>query len=162
MKASFLFTHHLLAQQMVKLFQVFWCLNCRNKNRYVHLPSQKPSFAETKSLSRCWVQHVAIPKLYGSEIATYEGKSLRDRFCEMPEEEARGLLKDDGTTPPSSCNACCILRGVLCFVLVLALLGGAGAGFIMSVLARCQAASFFLCVCFPTGKMECSGEPGTS
>jgi len=50
----------------------------------------------------------------------------------MPEEEARGLLKDDGTTPPSSCNACCILRGVLCFVLVLALLGGAGAGFIMS------------------------------
>ena len=65
----------------------------------------------------------------------------------MPEEEARGLLKDDGTTPPSSCNACCILRGMLCFVLVLALLGGAGAGFIMSVLARCQAASFFLCVC---------------
>ena len=64
----------------------------------------------------------------------------------MPEEEARGLLKDDGTTPPSSCNACCILRGMLCFVLVLALLGGAGAGFIMSVLARCQAASFF-CVC---------------
>ena len=51
----------------------------------------------------------------------------------------------------------------LCFVLVLALLGGAGAGFIMSVLARCQAASFFLCVCvFLLERWSVPGEPVTS
>ncbi len=61
----------------------------------------------------------------------------------MPEEEGRALLREDGP-PPSSCNACCILRGMLCFVCVVALLGGAGAGLILSVSAFENAR--FLCL----------------